>query len=142
MDSGPEYGAALNQAVEAKASDAGLRYALMTGFATGLPFNNPGPVHPDHGTILEAVVMAHETGSDESLQYVRARIGPEVRMTDAVPFMPDEQYARHREGRMRMVRWVRDFGLHQARAADQKVAVPGSMRINRAAQQQAQQGEG
>lgn len=84
MDSGPEYGAALNQAVEAKASDDGLRYALMTGFVTGLPFNNPGPVHPDHGMILEAVVMDHETVSDESLQYVRARM---VCRTGATPLM-------------------------------------------------------
>ena len=59
MDSGaigwPEYGAALNQAVEAKADGEVLRYALMMGFVSGLLFSNPGPNHPEHGTILDAI---------------------------------------------------------------------------------------
>ena len=142
IDSGaiswPEYGAALNQAVEAKAAGDGLRYALMTGFVSGLLFNDPGPGHPEHGTILNAIATAYETGSDDSLKYAQARIGAGVRMSDPTPFMPAEQYARYREERMRMMRWIQNFGLRQTRAEDQRVAMPGSMVINDGARQQAQ----
>ena len=142
MDSGaiswPKYGAALNQAVESKAAGDELRFALMTGFVSGLLFNNPGPGHPEHGTILEAVTTAYETGSDDSLQYAQARIGAGVRHSDPTPFMPPEQYARYREERMRLMRWLQNFGLRQARAGDQRVAIPGSMAINDVARQQAQ----
>lgn len=137
----PEYGAALNQAVEAKAEGNRLRYALMTGFVAGLLFNNPGPGHPEHGTILEAVVAAYETDSDDSLQYAQGRIGAGVRMTDPTPFMSDEQYAQHREERLRMMRWLQNFGLRRARAADQGVAVPDSMTVNDAARRLAREPE-
>lgn len=133
-----EYGTALHQVVEAKAAGDTLRYALMTGFVSGLMFNDPGPGHPEHGTILDAVTAAYETGSDESLRYAQGRIASGVRMTDPTPFMGDEQYARYREKRMRMMRWIQNFGLRQTRAGDQKVALPGSMQINHAARQQAQ----
>ena len=138
----PEYGAALNQAVEAKAAGYELRYTLMTGFVSGLLFNNPGPGHPEHGTILDAITTAYETGSDESLQYAQARIGAGVRHSNPTPFMPAEQYARYREERMRMMRWVQNFGSRQTRSGDQRVAIPGSMAINDAARQQTQPGEG
>ena len=133
----PEYGAALNQAVEAKADDDRLRYALMTGFVSGLLFNSPGPSHPEHGTILDAVVVAYETGSEDSLRYAQGRIGAGVRMTDPTPFMPDTQYDRYHEERLRMMRWLQNFGLRHARAGDEKVAIPGSMTINHAVRQQA-----
>lgn len=109
---------------------------MITGFVSGLLLYDPGPDHPEHGTVLDAVVAAYETGSDEALQYARYGIGVGVRMTDPTPFMPDEQYARHREERMRIMRWLQNFGLRQARAGDQKVTVPGSMRINDAARRQ------
>ena len=134
----PEYGAALNQAVEAKAAGDQLRLALMTGFVSGLLFNNPGPGHPEHGTILDAITTAYKTGSDDSLKYAQARIGAGVRHSDPTPFMPAEQYARYREERMRLMRWLQNFGLRRSRAGDQKVAVPGSMRINDAARRQEQ----
>ena len=111
----------------------------MTGFAAGLMFNSPGPSHPEYGTIPDAIVAAYETGSDELLQYARARIGAGARMTDPTPFMPDEQYNRYREERMRTMRWLQNFGLRQARVSDQRVAMPGSMRINHAARQLAQE---
>ena len=134
----PEYGAALNQAVEAKADGDRLRHALMSGFVSGLMFNDPGPSHPDHGTALDAVNTAYATGSDEGLTGAQAGIGSGVRHTDPTPFMPDDQYARYREERLRMMRWVQNFGLRGARTADEAVALPGSMRINHAARQQAQ----
>ena len=143
MDSGaigwPEYGAALNQAVEAKADGKVLRYALMMGFVSGLMFNNPGPSHPEHGTILDAIATAYETGSDESLKYAQARIAGGVRMSDPTPFMPDTQYDRYHEERLRMMRWLQNFGLRDARAGDQKVAIPGSMTINHGVRQQARE---
>ena len=143
MDGGainwPEYGAALNQAVEAKSNGDRLRFALMTGFVSGLLFNNPGPEHPEHGTILDAVVVAYETGSDESLRYAQGRISAGVRHTDPTPFMPDDQYARYREERLRMMRWAQNFGLRQARAGDERMAVPGSMRINDHVRRQARE---
>ena len=135
----PEYGLALHQAAEAKDAGDRLRYALMTGFAAGLMFNSPGPSHPEYGTIPDAIVAAYETGSDELLQYAQARIGTGARMTDPTPFMPDEQYNRYREERMRTMRWLQNFGLRQARVSDQRVAMPGSMRINHAARQLAQE---
>ena len=135
----PEYGAAVNQAVEAKSDGNRLRFALMTGFVSGLLFNSPGPSHPEHGTILDAVVAAYETGSDESLQYAQGRIGSGVRMTDPTPFMPDAQYARYREDRLRMMRWAQNFGVRNARAGDEKIAIPGSMQINHYARQQARE---
>ena len=113
----------------------------MTGFVSGLLFNDPGPGHPEHGTILNAIATAYETGSDDTLKYAQARIGAGVRMSDPTPFMPAEQYARYREERMRMMRWVQNFGLRQARAADQRVAVPGSMTINDAARRLAREPE-
>jgi tetratricopeptide (TPR) repeat protein len=143
MDGGainwPEYGAALNQAVEAKSNGDRLRFALMTGFVSGLLFNNPGPEHPEHGTIRDAVVVAYETGSDESLRYAQGRISAGVRHTDPTPFMPDDRYARYREERLRMMRWAQNFGLRQARAGDERMAVPGSMRINDHVRRQARE---
>ena len=135
----PEYGSALHQAAEAKAAGDRLRYALMTGFAAGLMFNSPGPGHPEYGTIPDAIVAAYETDSDELPQYARARIDAGARMTDPTPFMPDEQYNRYREERMRTMRWLQNFGLRRARVSDQRVAMSGSMRINHAARQVARQ---
>ena len=137
----PEYGAAMNQAVEAKSDGDRLRFALMTGFVSGLLFNNPGPGHPEYGTILDAITTAYETGSDDSLKYAQARIGAGVRHSDPTPFMPPEQYARYREERMRMMRWVQNFGLRHARSSDERVAIPGSMAINDAARRQAREPE-
>lgn len=134
----PEYGAALNQAAEAQAAGDHMRYALMAGFVAGLMFNNPGPDYPDHGTIRDAVLKAYAAGSDKTLKWAQARIGAGLRMTDPTPFMGQEQYGRHYEERLRMMRWAQNFGLRQARAGEQGVAVPGSMRINHAVRQQTQ----
>ena len=140
MDSGaigwPEYGAALNQAVEAKADGEALRYALMIGFVSGLLFDNPGPNHPEHGTIVDAIATAYETGSDESLKYAQARIAGGVRMSDPTPFMGKEQYDLYMEERLQTLRWVQNFGLRNARAGDESVAFPNSMAINHAVRQQ------
>ena len=134
----PEYGAALNEAVKAKEADDHLRYALMMGFVSGLMLNNPGPSHPEHGTILDAITTAYETDSDAALQYARARISTGVRMTDPAPFMGNEQHDRYMEEKLRTLRWVQNFGLHHARAGDETVAVPGSMAINDSARRHAQ----
>ena len=102
-------------------------------------FSSPGPSHPEHGTILDAIATAYETGSDESLKYAQARIAGGVRMSDPTPFMPDTQYDRYHEERLRMMRWLQNFGLRDARAGDEKVAIPGSMQINHAVRQQARE---
>ena len=134
-----EYGAALNEAVKAREGGDGLRYALMMGFVSGLMFNNPGPYHPEHGTILDAIATAYETGSDESLKYAQARIAAGVRMSDPTPFMQDAQYDRYHAARLRMMRWLQNFGLGDARAGDEEVAIPNSMAINHAVRQQARE---
>lgn len=134
----PEYGAASHQAAEAKSGGDHLRDALMTGFVAGLMCHNPGPNYPDHGTIRDSVLQAYETGSAETLRWAQARIGFGARITDPSPFMEQEQYDRHYEERLRMMRWVQNFGLRQARAAAQRVAVPGSMRINHSVRRGAQ----
>ena len=131
----PEYGAALSEAVRAKEDGDELRYALMMGFVSGLMFNDPGPSHPEYGTILDAIATAYVDGSDAALQYARARIAAGVRMTDPAPFMGQEQYDRYMEERLRTLRWVQNFGLHHARAGDEAVAVPGSMAINHSVRQ-------
>ena len=105
----------------------------MTGFTAGLLFNDPGPRDREHGSILDAVTAAN---SDQALTYAQSRIASGVRMTDPTPFMPDDRYSRYYEERMRMMRWLQNFGRRQARAANQSVAVPGSMSINHAARQQ------
>ena len=138
----PEYGAALHQAVEAKSASDSRRYALMTGFTAGLMFNDPGPRDREHGSILDAVTAAYSANSDQALTYAQSRIASGVRMTDPTPFMPDDQYNRYYEERMRMMRWVQNFGLRQARTTDQKVAMPGSMSINHAARRQAGRKDG
>ena len=138
----PEYGAALHQEAEAKFGGDHLRDALMTGFVAGLLCHNPGPNYPDHGTIRDGVLKAYETGSAETLRWAQARIGSGVKMTDPTPFMDQEQYDRHYEERLRMMRWVQNFGLRQARAAEQRVAVPGSMRINHSVRRSAQPDSG
>ena len=138
----PEYGAALHQAAKAKSGGDHLRDALMTGFVAGLLCHNPGPDYPDHGTIRDGVLKAYETGSAETLRWAQARIGSGVKMTDPTPFMGQEQYDRHYEERLRMMRWVQNFGLRQARAAEQRVAVSGSMRINHAVRRGAQPDSG
>ena len=43
--------------------------------------------------------------------------------------------------RMRMMRWVQNFGRRHARAGDEAVAVPNSMSINHAARQMNAQGQ-
>lgn len=132
----PEYGAALQQAAAAQAAGDNLRYALMSGFTAGLMFNNPGPDYPEYGTIRDAVLQAYQTESAETLHWAQARIGAGLRMSDPTPFMGKEHYDRHYEERLRMMRWIQNFGLRQARAGEQGVAVPGSMTVNRAVRQQ------
>ena len=107
-----EYGAALNQAVEAKSNGDRLRYALMIGFVSGLMFNDPGPSHGEQGTILDAITTAYDTESDELLQAAQRRISSGLRHTDPSPFMQGDQYDRWHEERLRMMRWLQDFGLH------------------------------
>ena len=134
-----EYGAALNEAVKARDGGDGLRYALTMGLVSGLMFNNPGPSHPEHGTILDAIAAAYETGSDESLKYAQARIAGGVRMSDPTPFMGKEQYDLYMEERLQTLRWVQNFGLRNARAGDESVAVPNSMAINHGVRQMSSQ---
>lgn len=136
-----EYGAALNQAVEAKSNSDRLRYALMIGFVSGLMFNDPGPSHGDQGTILDAITAAYDAESDGLLQAAQRRISSGLRHTDPSAFMQGDQYDRWREERLRMMRWLQNFGLRQDRASDGRVAIPGSMKINHAVRQQARQDE-
>lgn len=80
-----EYGIALHEACQARESGDKLRFALMMGFASGLMFNDPGPSHPEYGTILDAIDTAYVDSSDDALKYAQARIAAGVRMTDPSP---------------------------------------------------------
>ena len=124
-----EYGIALHEACQAREADDELRYALMTGFASGLMFKDPGRRYEDR-SILDAITEAYTTESGELLDWARARIAAGVRMTDPAPFMGKEQYERYMAEKLETLRWVQNFGLHHARAGDEAVAVPGSMAIN------------
>ena len=147
----PEYGAALHQAVEADAAGDKMRYALMTGFVSGLMFNDPGPNYPDRGTILDSITVAYENGSAELLHWAQARIAAGNRLSEPLFFVKvgaedaerqrvADASDRYYEERMRMMRWVQNFGLRNARAEDEKVAVPGSMAINHSLRRQALRG--
>lgn len=104
-----EYGAALSEAIKAREAGDELRYALMMGLVSGLMFDNPGPTHPEYGTILDAIDTAYTTGSDDALKYAQARIAAGVRMTDPTPFMSEEQYDRYMAEKLPVLRWVHDL---------------------------------
>ena len=133
-----EYGAALNEAVKAREGGDGLRYALMIGFVSGLMFRNPGSEY-DGRTILDAITEGYEIESNELLHCARQRIAGGVRMSDPTPFMGKEQYDLYMEERLQKLRWVQNFGLHNARAGDESMAVSNSMAINHGVRQMSSQ---
>ena len=131
-----EYGAALNEAVQAKVDGDGLRYALMIGFVSGLMFRDPGPQYPE-GSILNAIEEGYEQDKAERLQWARERLAAAHRLSDPTPFMGKSAYGGYMEEKFQMMRWVQNFGLLGARAVDENVAVPNSMRIYHALREQA-----
>ena len=133
-----EYGVALNEAVKAKEDGDGLRCALMIGFVSGLMFRDPGPRYPE-GSILDAIAEGYEQDRSERVQWAQARLAAAHRLSDPTPFMGKDEYDRYMEEKLEVMRWAQNFGLHAARAGDERVAVPGSMRINHALRQQTQQ---
>ena len=133
-----EYGAALSEAVTAKEDANGLRYALMIGFVSGLMIHNPGPRYPE-GSILDAITEVYEQGKEERVQWAQARLAAAHRLSDPSPFMGKDAYDSYMTGKLETLRWIQNFGLRAARAGDERVAIPYSMRINHALRQQAQQ---
>ena len=73
------------------------------------------------------------------MKYAQARIAGGVRMSDPLLLCQDTQYDRYHEERLRMMRWLQNFGLRDARASDESVAVPNSMAINHGVRQMSSQ---
>ena len=125
-----EYEAALKEAVRAKEADDQLRYALMIGFVSGLMFNNPGPTHPEHGTILDAVNRAYTTRSDDALKYAQARIAASVPVTDPIPFRSEEQYDRYMAEKLPVLRWVHNLACILPAPWNESMGTPNSAAID------------
>ena len=106
-----EYGASLNDAVQAKEDGDELRYALMIGFVSGLMFRDPGPQYPE-GSILDAITEGYEEGREERVQWAQARLAAAHRLSDPGPFMGKNAYDRYMKEKLQMMRWVQNFGLH------------------------------
>ena len=84
----------------------------------------------DEITIRDGIVKGHDANCSELVEWVRARVAAGVRMTDPMAFMPPARAARYYEEQVRTMRWAQNFGLHNARAKDESVAIPNSMAIN------------
>ena len=76
-----EYGASLNDAVQAKEDGDELRYALMIGFVSGLMVRDPGPQYPE-GSILDAITEGYEEDREERVQWAQARLAAAHRLSD------------------------------------------------------------
>lgn len=118
-----EYGVSLNNAVQAKEDGDELRYALMIGFVSGLMFRDPGPQYPE-GSILDAITEGYEEDRGERVQWAQARLAAAHRLSDPGPFMGKNAYDRYMKEKLQMMRWVQNFGLRNARADDERVALP------------------
>ena len=132
-----EYGVALNEAVQAKADGNVLRNALMMGFVCGLMFRDPGPRYPE-GSILEAIEEGYQLDRTERVKWAQERLAAAHRLSEPGPFMAKDAYDRYMKEKVQIMRWVQNFGLHGARADDEKVEAPYSMVINHILRQQAQ----
>ena len=133
-----EYGVALNEAVQAKETGNGLRYALMIGFVSGLMFRDPGPQYPE-GSILTAIEEGYLQNRPERLKWAQRRLAAAHRLSAPSPFMGEEEYDRYMKEKLQAMRWVQNFGLYGARAGEENVAVPCSMLVNHALREQKRQ---
>ena len=132
-----EYGAALNEAINAKENGNGLRYALMIGFVSGLMFRDPGPRYPE-GSILDVIAEGYQQDKAERLQWAQGRLLAAHRLSDPSPFMGRDEYDRYMSEKLEMMRCAQNFGLRAARAGDTTMAIPYSMRINHVLRHQEQ----
>ena len=80
-------------------------------------------------TIRDAVLLGHDEDCRELIQWARARIAAGVRLSSPLGLSP-EGAKRYYESRLRMMRWVQNFGLRRTRARDESVSIPNSMAIN------------
>ena len=137
-----EFGAALGEAMKAKAEGDASRCALMVGFTAGLMFRYRGPEGGVQGSVLDKIMEAYRTDSDELLLQAHGTLGFGARMSDPMGFMGKADAARYYEERVRTMRWAQNFGLRDARTRDGTVAIPNALSINYQLVQQAAEAGG
>ena len=125
-----EFGAALQEAVKAKGEGDHSRHSLMIGFTTGLMFRYQGPDGGVQGTVLDKIMEGYHTDSDALLRQAHGTLGFGARMSDPMSFMGKDEAARYYEERVRIMRWVQNFGLRDACSTDEAVAIPNALSIN------------
>ena len=126
----PEFGAALREAMKAKGQGDQSRYSLMIGFTAGLMFRYQVPDGGVEGTVLGQILEGYHTDSDELLRQAHRTLGFGARMSDPMSFMGKDEAARYYEERVRIMRWVQNFGLRDARSTDEAVAIPNALSVN------------
>ena len=132
-----EFGAALQEAIKAKGEGDRSRYSLMIGFTAGLMFRYQVPDGGVEGAVLDKILGGYHTDSDELLRQAHGTLGFGARMSDPMSFMGKDGAARYYEERVRIMRWVQNFGLRDARSTDEAVAIPNALSINYQLLQQA-----
>ena len=125
-----EFGAALQEAMRAKGEGDHSRYSLMIGFTTGLMFRYQDPGGGVQGAVRDKIMEGYHTDSDALLRQAHGTLGFGARMSDPMSFMGKEEAARYYEERVRIMRWVQNFGLRDARSTDEAVAIPNALSIN------------
>ena len=125
-----EFGAALQEAMKAKGEGDQSRYSLMIGFTAGLMYRSQVPDGGVESTVLDKILEGYHTDSDDLLRQAHGTLGFGARMSDPMSFMGKEEAARYYEERVRIMRWVQNFGLRDARSTDEAVAIPNALSIN------------
>ena len=116
----PAFDSALHEALHSMEAGNGLRCSLMIGFVAGLMYRYRGPGYRLLRTVRDEVIEAYDTGCGALLRRTAETLGAATRFTDPGPSMSNREARKHYEELFRMLRWVQDFGLRQARAKNQR----------------------
>ena len=116
----PAFDNVLQEALHSKEAGDSLRCSLMIGFVVGLMYRYQGPGYRPLETVRGDILRGYETDCDELLHQAGKTLGFATRFTDPGPSMSNPAARQHYEELFRMLRWVQNFGLRQARAKNQR----------------------
>ena len=116
----PAFDNALQEALNSKEAGDSLRCSLLIGFVVGLMYRYQGPGYRPLETVRDEIINGYETGCDELLHKAGGTLGSVTRFTDLGSFMSNPEARQHYEELFRLLRWVQNFGLRQARAKNQR----------------------
>ena len=122
---------AIREAIAAYESSDEARYHLMMGVVTGIMFSDPGPEY-EFGTILDKIKGGYANSNLNDIKLASMRLAAGIRLSDPAPFLGRENALKHYRERDVACRLVQNFGLHSARADDDRVRVEGLTALNRA----------